>query len=255
MRGGGRDDRYVLPTPALRCELVLAEDRQMSGAGEGQTRADLIRHLHEQMQFLRNSSDQFDRGQIAEAKRLATAVRVLVHDTPRARSLLGQLGLKHTLRFSDTSLEPENPEPVRLADGRYRQSLRKDAGLALIRMRSGEGGYWPVLEGRPGRRLAPFESWWTDPVLRDGQGNDFARKDLVLGLAHLDGGAHVDPELPAAYAALSRSNSLGWEMHISGELVSLESPVLANVRQIAYEVELTLDEQLPDELRQQRPAR
>jgi hypothetical protein len=78
---------------------------------------------------------------------------------------------------------------------------------------------------------------------------------LVLGLAHLDGGAHVDPELPAAYAALSRSNSLGWEMHISGELVSLESPVLANVRQIAYEVELTLDEQLPDELRQQRPAR
>jgi hypothetical protein len=226
-------------------------DREDERGSERQTHADLIRHLNEQMQFLANSSDLFDGGQTAEAKRLATTVRILVHDTSRAQSLLGQLDLKNTLGFIDTSLEPEPRQPVRLSDGRYRVSRRKDAGLAQIRMSANEVAFTPALGNRPRRRLAPFEAWWTDPVLQDGQGRGFARKDLVLGLAHLDGGAHVDPELPAAYAAVSRSNSLGWEVHRGGELLSLENPVLANVRQIAYELQLTLEEQLPNELRRQ----
>lgn len=227
----------------------------LSDARERQTRTALIKHLHEQRQFLRNSSDLFDSGLTAEAKRLATTVRVLVHDTSQAQSLLGQLGLKDKMQFIDTSLEVENLEPVRLPDGRYRVTRRKDAGLALIRLSGGKSsGFSPALGSRPRRRLAPFQAWWADPVLRDGQGKAFARRDLVLALAHLDGGAHVDPELPAAYAALSRSNSLGWEVHKGGQLLSLENPVLANVRQIAYEVRLTLEEQLPDELRLLPPA-
>jgi hypothetical protein len=219
-------------------------------ANEKQTRGDLIKHLDEQMQFLKTSSDLFDQRKTAEAKRLGTTVRILVHDTSRSRSLLGQLGLKSALHFIDTSLEPERLEPVRLPDGRYAVTRRKDAGLATIRLSTAAiSGFAAALGDRPRRRLAPFEAWWTDPILRDGQGKEFARRDLVLALAHLDGGAHVDPELPAAYAALTRSNSLGWEIDRGGELLSLESPVLANVRQIAYELDCTLEEQLPGEVR------
>jgi hypothetical protein len=81
-------------------------------------------------------------------------------------------------------------------------------------------------------------------VLRDNEGNAFGRRDLVLGVAHLDGGVHVDPELEEAYAALTRANSHGWELFDMRGVLLSEGPVLANVRQIAWELETTLDEQL-----------
>jgi hypothetical protein len=195
------------------------------------------------MAFLATSSELFDQGHIAEAKRLAITIRILVHDTSSSHSLLGQLGIKDTLRYIDTSLEPDIPRAERVSDGSWRMSVRKDAGLAQIRMTAGTMYFWPSLEARPRRRLAAFDNWWTDAVLSDSQGREFSRRDLVLGLAHQDGGAHVDPELETAYAALSRSNSLGWNVHVGGELLSLESPVLANVRQIAFELRLTIAEQ------------
>ena len=77
-------------------------------------------------------------------------------------------------------------------------------------------------------------------------GNEFSRKGLTLALAQLDGGAHVDPTLEEAYAALSRSNSLGWTFHVGDEALPDESPVPANVRQVAYELQATIEEQLAD---------
>lgn len=216
---------------------------------EPQSRADLSTHLQEQIGFLTTSAQLFDEGEAAEAKRLATTLRVLLHDSSASHSLLGQLGVKDMLRYADTSLEPESETPVRLLDGRYQVTRRKDAGLAQIRMSAHGVRYWPALDARPIRRLMPFDPWWTEPVLRDNRGGTFARRDLVLGLAHKDGGAHVDPALPAAWAALSRSNSLGWEVHVGGRLLSLESPVLANVRQVAHELVVTLHRQLPQSLR------
>jgi hypothetical protein len=71
---------------------------------------------------------------------------------------------------------------------------------------------------------------------------------LVLGLAHTDGGAHVDPELEEAYAELSRDNSLGLTFYQNDERLPDTSPVPANVRQIAFEVEKTILEQLEDVL-------
>jgi len=57
----------------------------------------------------------------------------------------------------------------------------------------------------------------------------------------------VDPELNAAYKALSRDNSFGWEVQLgSGEPGIVEnSPVPALVRTAAHELYGTLMEQLP----------
>ena len=86
-----------------------------------------------------------------------------------------------------------------------------------------------------------FDAWWNDPVLKDAQGSVFNRRKLVLDVANEDGGAHVDPSLNPAYEALARHNSLGWVYSVGhGQQPFANSPVLASVRQIAYELDRTL---------------
>jgi hypothetical protein len=66
----------------------------------------------------------------------------------------------------------------------------------------------------PPERVGPpvaFDAWWLPKVPQDAEGNPFSRKNFVRALANPDGGAHVDPELNAAYAALTKNNSLGRE--------------------------------------------
>jgi hypothetical protein len=47
--------------------------------------------------IIQSSGAAFDAGQTSEAKRLSTAIRILVHDTGVSKSLLGQLGVKDAL--------------------------------------------------------------------------------------------------------------------------------------------------------------
>jgi len=101
----------------------------------------------------------------------------------------------------------------------------------------------------------PFDDWWNRVIIRDQAGVEFTRRDLVLALANQDGGAHVDPELHEAYEALSRSNSMGWTAGIASGTsggavvgVPMGSPVPANVRQIGWELEQSLMDQMGDHL-------
>src|SRR5260370_739579 len=81
-------------TPALRSYPGAV------GYQRGDT--DLIERLQEQVGFLRRSAVAYDEGEHSEARRLATTVRILCHDTGRSRALLQQLGLLEELRFVDT---------------------------------------------------------------------------------------------------------------------------------------------------------
>jgi len=63
-------------------------------------------HLQEQVADLRKSGAAFDGGDTSEAKRLAVAIRNLVHDTDKSHSVLTQLHAKEGLRFVDTSHGP-----------------------------------------------------------------------------------------------------------------------------------------------------
>lgn len=204
-----------------------------------QSRDELVGHLREQVGFLRNFGATFDAGGESHAKPLATAIRVLVHES-RGKSLLRQLRVKDHLQFIDTTSPP--PPSGAIVIG---------SGLAVIRMGFGEEegtGYAAPLDGRTRRPVLRFRPWWSQPVLDDGEGSHFNRRDLVLGLAHKDGGAHVDLDLERAYAALSRSNSLGWEFGAGDgdDWTPAGSPIPANVRQIGYELECTLTEQLAE---------
>lgn len=129
---------------------------------------DLGRHLREQAQFLRNSADAYDRGFEGEARRMATVIRVLVHDTKRSKSLLGQLNLLH-IEFYDTA---SNWNP---------KNLLGFHGLVQMRLWDGPAEYRAPLDNRSPHilRWTTFQKWWGKIVFVDRQRHSLSRKDLV----------------------------------------------------------------------------
>jgi hypothetical protein len=59
-----------------------------------QSNSDLMGHLVEQFGFLIRSAQVYDNGIEDEAKRLASTLRILLHDTPKQKSLLASLNKK-----------------------------------------------------------------------------------------------------------------------------------------------------------------
>lgn len=188
---------------------------------------------------MRRSSQDYDSGFAAEAKRLAVSIRVLLHDTAGSRSLLGLLDVKTKMTYLDTGggVDPSN--------------LLSTNSLCMMRVTSTGGEWVPRLgDGPPipgvgmhGKRL-PFDQWWEMHVVKDQRGALFSRKELVLKVSNKDGGAHVDADLPSEYAELSRGNSLGWSLVRQGEPEQAigRDPVMPSVRQIAFELEKSLEE-------------
>jgi hypothetical protein len=208
------------------------------------SRDELVEHLREQMDLLRASGTAFDAGGLHHAKPLATVLRVMLHDTDQSASVLKQLGVKDSLRFMD-SAEHINP-----------RNLAPTPGLVMMQMTTGVGGsYVPPLANLAPSRMQPplpFEEWWLNPVTRDSHDNVFRRKDYVQTVSNKEGGAHVSENLPEKYAALTRNNSLGW-MYFEGteeNSAPFDTNVaLPSVRQIAFEVERTVEDQLGGLLR------
>ena len=197
--------------------------------------------LREQYEFLNLSAASFDAGFEAEAKRLAVALRVLLHDTASSTSLLGQLGVKDRIKYVDTALRL-NPS-----------NLLTTNGLAVLATTTGEPAKWRApLDSLAQPRQHPdatFASWWTSAVTKDQDGEMWNRKELVLALANRDGGAHVDPALDERYLRLAHENTMGWiEVTPDGEQPMRNSPVLASVRQIAHEVIRAIEKHLATDL-------
>ena len=197
-----------------------------------QTSDELRQHLKDQINFINKSSREFDNGDISEAKRIATHIRVLVHDTKNSASILKILGEKEIILYLDSSL-PNRPN-----------NLISYTGLVYLNMVNDNKGfsakYRPLLNSRPGNWLS-FDHWWNGIIITDQAGNSFSRKNLILHVADTDGGAHVDSKLCSDYFALSRGNSVGFSIvEKSGNEVVQDNPIksieFASVRQIAFEL-------------------
>jgi len=194
------------------------------------SRDQLLEALEEQLSFLAASAKSYDEGFHGEAKRLAVAVRVLVHDTAKSTSLLSLLGDKAGTAFLDTSL------PV--VEG----NLISHSSLVQTAVRAGGSLILPLLDGGGAahRRNIAFDPWWNGIVFVDQAKNEFSRKDVVLTLANKEGGAHVDEKLDARWNDLRKNNSLGWMEVNDGKSMPGADQVPATMRQIAHELLKTL---------------
>src|ERR1700733_2280989 len=142
--------------------------------------ADLKEHLKRQLDFLSRSCDAFDHGFQDEAVRIATSLRVLLHDTARSTSLLRLLGAKDRIRLLSTV--DYISENAVFAD---------QAGFIRI---SGDGTATvvPKLEMARVKNLMAVKTWWNQVFYVRNQFR-ITRKDVILAAANKDGGAHVDP--------------------------------------------------------------
>jgi hypothetical protein len=193
------------------------------------TREDLEASLREQVGFLQASATLFDNGHIAEAKRLATTLRVLLHDKRQSKSVLSQLGYGF-LQFHD-STGPEMPE-----------NLLTDCPLVIMAIGGSGPDFIPLLDTGPFPTVQkPFAVWWSQVVFVDDRRAAFSRKDIVLSVAETDGGAHVDPGIPEAYHRLSRENSIAWMVGSPTGKRAAQNPVPAVIRQITFEVLRSLE--------------
>lgn len=184
---------------------------------------------------MRLSAAQYDSGKTAEGRRLATAIRILLHDTRNSKSLLSQLGLKDIGYWSIKGFKPE------ILGFTY-------SGLTLLQKDTKDSPWHYVpafdrIRGTP-KRLR-FSDWWNETVIVDNKRRTFTRRQIVLNVVDTDGGAHIDPLLEEAYWDFSREDSLG-TIIINDERVPCENPELACIRQITHEIFKTLIAKRPE---------
>lgn len=189
--------------------------------------SDLDKHLREQIHFLENSCDLFDKGFKGEAKRIAVTLRILFHDTKTSHSLLGQLDKKNN-RFLSTAI------PV------MSKNESTHYGLVFIGMKGKDTKFVPMLDEVPCHNWMKFNDWWNEIIFIDKNKNQFTRKDIILTASNQDGGAHVDPKLDKKYINLSKNNSLNISVLSENKFVKLTKPEQAALRQIGHEVLKTL---------------
>jgi hypothetical protein len=201
------------------------------------TNEDLLQLLGEQIEFLKSSVAAFDAGSEIEAKRIATIIRVLLHDTNQSKSLLGQLGMKNKKFLTTCQIFENSPAAQR---GLVVKFLGKENSPK----------YHALLDDAGLGRKVDFSEWWNEKIFLAKEKKDdsengyeeisFSRRDLVLILANKDGGAHVDPEVDAAYLKLSKHNLLGDLASDGKSWIAYTNPERASMRQIAHEVLKTL---------------
>ena len=184
---------------------------------------ELEKKLEEQIRYLQRSAEIYDQGNEDEAPRLATTLRVLLHDSAHSKSLLGQLNKKN-IPFYDSAVpfDPQNVSPF--------------GGLVNISL-GASAKYLPMFDNcLNGMRKLEFSEWWTRTIFCDKERRQLSRKAVILTAANQDGGAHVDPQLDDTYAALSKDGSLGWIAHDKEGFHPIKQPERAAIRQIAHEV-------------------
>jgi hypothetical protein len=155
----------------------------------------LRKQFDKQMVFLRTSCRLYDEGEQDEAIRIATAIRVLVHDTKNSISILSHL---NATKININASPAANPDSVI-----YWSHLTE---FELKIQNDGKGNAYhearqlPIgIEGLC--RSIPLDVWWNEPIMKTLEGT-YTRRDIVLWATNKDGGAHVDATMPALYTSL-----------------------------------------------------
>jgi len=195
----------------------------------------LSSRLAEHMKLIAVLSECYDGGHEIVALAIATAIRVLVHNTQHSTSLLTHLTAKTVHLLSTNIREPS--EKVHLG-------LVRRINVGVNDGKGGEAKYWPTCDERyfPSPRqhfvMLAFDAWWEECVFENTQ-HSLTRRDLVLAVTNKDGGAHFDTEVDERYDQFRKSWSGGSSLvgRRSGTKRGYDNiPIYPAVRQVAYEL-------------------
>jgi hypothetical protein len=176
---------------------------------------DFKAHLFRQLGFLWRSCQAYDEGHIDEAVRIATVIRVLIHDTQASTSLLKHLDAENIL-LSSTVVTHTDIKPVFMS------------AMGRTRITSTETTRKPNTDPTALQIQLTVPEWWGQVVYIYGQ-VQATRKSLILGAANKDGGAHVDTKLNKEYEALMLGGVRGW-FHYSPTSDDHFQPVMNGIR-------------------------
>jgi hypothetical protein len=156
------------------------------------TNAELAAMLQQQYVLLADSIDGYYSGNPLRALDIAVRIRVLVHETPNSRSLLGQLDNSYFTR-DIFDVHPASPRSIIFLPLR----IRLDSA----------GGQFERPQFTPEFcRRVRLSRWWNDDYIPIRGGAEWlTKKDIVLNVANKEGGAHVDGAASAAHAELNSS--------------------------------------------------
>lgn len=163
------------------------------------TKENVQAKFKEQMDLLRASLRAFYEGNFAESLRIATTIRILVHESGMSKPLLKQArpdGLQLPI------LNGVSGSPGDEAIFRFAVSVRMGATVA------------PAVDLACSHyKLSSVGAWWNSEVFTFqslGRQLVYTRKKVVLILANKEGGAHVDEHEDPDYARLLTDSPLSF---------------------------------------------
>lgn len=166
-------------------------------------------HLARQLTFLKRSCESYDAGATDEAIRMATIIRVLIHNTKKSTSLLTHLNA-NTINLLSTT-------------GNITPNTVMYFGLGMMQLSGSSCGYFPSLNFGPVKEMIPVSQWWNQIVFVLDPQTHLSRRKIILSAANQDGGAHVDASLSKEYEALSSDGAIGYFTYGSKEKKSLST--------------------------------
>jgi hypothetical protein len=190
---------------------------------------DFRAHLRQQLQFIERSCQDYDQGHAGEAVRIALSLRIIFYDTKRCTSILKHLGNKQIILLSTAEVF-KKPQVHNLA------LVIPQLGIPHFKAEM-----IAPLDRAARKQSVNFETWWRKELIIElNSGKDvMTRRDLILGAAHRDGGAHVDDKLDPTYDLARLGAGMTVEFVLKGARPSVEIPFenvhYASLRQIGYE--------------------
>jgi hypothetical protein len=182
--------------------------------------------LQTQLRLIESACRNYDTGLQEAALHIAVALRVLIHETSKSHSLLGQLALRYSVKLLSTfpELKIENDT----SDNVLTETITFGVGI-------GPFGFQPPLGNSPDKHYLLVDGWWNEIVHEFRQ--RFSRGDIILTAANQDGGAHIAPNprqktilLRGSLGTLTTTTSRGTQRR------ELTNPHFSLIRQFGFEI-------------------
>ncbi|GAB6423434.1 hypothetical protein bcgnr5372_28250 [Bacillus luti] len=206
-------------------------------------KSDYLELLNEQIEFMVNACEQYDKGKFNSAKLLATYIRTIVHQTRSSTSLLTHLEKQNSMKFYTTSFTPKNAVYF-LSMVFMCVTSKKGTTNTIVN----EPIFLPIFKPKEylGNRWIQFGNWWNQKIMISDH-LTFTRSEMIRFMANQDGGAHVDDGVVEKYYKIAKATEsmfyltnkpLDQDPNQKGEAYKYLH--FAIVRQIAHELIFSL---------------